>query len=82
MKNGVSFQMDHKEYVVALCTDTPRGNVALLLCTSGDCDCVTVSNLKTDGAGEYSWDLGYRTGDYRDAVDNYLKRITAESVSL
>lgn len=74
-KKGSPFYVDSIEYIVVLCTKTKgAGNVAVLLCESGEC--VTVSNLSKDECGNYSWNYGYRARSYDDAVANYVTRIT------
>lgn len=75
METGVLFQVNKIEYVIALCTPTKdNGNVAILLCKSGDC--FTVSNLKKDKNNNYTWELGYHASNFDDAVVNYKTRIT------
>lgn len=75
-EKGFLFNVGNIEYIIALCTQTKRnGNVAILLCGSGEC--ITVSNLTKDNSGNYTWDLGYRARNYNDAVNNYMTRITA-----
>ncbi|MDE6273463.1 MAG: hypothetical protein K2L87_00240 [Clostridiales bacterium] len=77
MKKGFVIQVDGIEYVIALCTPTKSGNVAILLRRSGNRECLTVSNLKPDIKGKYSWELGYPAESYDDAVNKFMTRVTA-----
>ncbi len=76
MKKGLVFQVDNIEYVIALCIPTESGNVAILLRRSDDCGCLTVSNLKVNSKGNYTWEFGYHAKNYDDAVINFMTRIT------
>lgn len=77
MKKGLVIQVNGIEYVIALCAPTKSGNVAILLYRSENRECLTVSNLKPDGEGQYVWELGYPARDYDDAVNKFMIQATA-----
>lgn len=77
MEKGYVFRVDNIEYVIALCTQTEGGNIAILLRRTDNYGYLTVSNLQSDSRGNYSWELSRRTGSYDEAVADYIKRLTA-----
>lgn len=72
---GSRFLTEGMYFTIAHIQETPRGNVAMLICEDAGCPYITVRDLsRRSGMSGYDWAWGHYFRVFEDAVRDYLAR--------